>query len=209
MRALTSTTLGGPLYESLTGEVPYPRDRKLQVLFAHVNDPSPKPTEVRPGLPEPIDGVIARAMAKEAEDRYATAAELANAAVAAFPEARRPWWQLAALVGILALLIAAASPFRRFCSQVGRARQSPWEPPRSRPLRCSESKHSTPPRELSIRPCSSRVSPLLVNLGKESSPWTPMDSGFPNLTRGQDSRRMRASRPGHRIRLQAPQSRSP
>ncbi len=31
--------LGALLYESLTGEVPYPRDRKLQVLFAQVNDP--------------------------------------------------------------------------------------------------------------------------------------------------------------------------
>lgn len=100
--------LGALLYESLTGEVPYPRDRKLQVLFAHVNDPPPKPREVKPELPEGIDAVIATAMAKEPNDRYGTGAELAEAAVAAFPEARRPRWQIAAVVAVLLLAIAAA-----------------------------------------------------------------------------------------------------
>lgn len=55
-----------------------------------------------------MDDVIAKAMAKEADDRYATGAELAEAAAATFPEPKRPRWQIAALVGVLALLIAAA-----------------------------------------------------------------------------------------------------
>ncbi len=101
-------SLGALIYESLTGEVPYPRERKLQVLFAHVNDPPPKPTDVRPELPEAVDEVIAKAMAKEPEDRYSNGAELAEAAAAAFPEPGRPPWQIAALVGVLALVIAAA-----------------------------------------------------------------------------------------------------
>ena len=100
--------LGALFYESLTGEVPYPHPSHLHVLFAHVNDPPPKPTEVKPELPGEIDEVIAIAMAKEPEDRYGTGAELARAAAAAFPEARRPRWQIATLAGVVAVAIAAA-----------------------------------------------------------------------------------------------------
>src|SRR4051794_12591244 len=61
--------LTGVLYESLTGEVPYPRSSEPAVMFAHLSDPPPKPTERRPDLPAAIDDVIARGMAKKAAER--------------------------------------------------------------------------------------------------------------------------------------------
>jgi serine/threonine-protein kinase len=61
--------LGCVLHECLTGEVPFARDSDLAVLWAHVNDPPPKASERRPELPAGIDAVVARALAKEPEER--------------------------------------------------------------------------------------------------------------------------------------------
>ncbi len=82
--ALTSATdtysLGCVLYECLTGEVPFPRDREAAVLHAHLNEPPPRPTATRPELPEAVDAVVARALAKKPADRFENAGELAAAA---------------------------------------------------------------------------------------------------------------------------------
>jgi serine/threonine-protein kinase len=63
-------SLGCVLYHCLAGEAPYARDSEVAVLQAHLNDPPPSPS------PE-LEGVFARAMAKDREDRYPTAAALA------------------------------------------------------------------------------------------------------------------------------------
>ena len=65
-------SLGCLLYECLTGGPPYPRESELAVLWAHLNDPPPSP----PGL----DDVMAKALAKEPSERYATCGELVDAA---------------------------------------------------------------------------------------------------------------------------------
>ena len=70
-------SLGCLAYECLTGEVPFERDTEVAVLWAHVQESPPKPSATRPELPTRVDGVIARAMAKRPDDRYATAGELA------------------------------------------------------------------------------------------------------------------------------------
>src|SRR3954468_24684878 len=58
------------LYEMLTGEVPFPKKRDVEVIMAHVGEPPPKASEKRAGLPTEIDDVIARGMAKDPEERY-------------------------------------------------------------------------------------------------------------------------------------------
>jgi S1-C subfamily serine protease len=54
----------------LTGEVPFPKKRDVEVIMAHVGEPPPKPSEKRKGLGEAIDAVIARGMAKDPAERY-------------------------------------------------------------------------------------------------------------------------------------------
>src|SRR5436309_4316106 len=70
-------SLGCVLYECLTGEPPFPRDREAAVLHAHLNEPPPRPTATRPELPEAVDAVVARALAKKSADRFESAGELA------------------------------------------------------------------------------------------------------------------------------------
>ncbi len=71
--------LAGVLHHCLTGQVPYPRENDAAKLWAHVNAEPPAPSRLRPGVPEAIDGVIARGMAKDPGTRYQSAAELAYA----------------------------------------------------------------------------------------------------------------------------------
>ncbi len=80
-------SLGCVLYECLTGAPPYRKDRDAALMYAHLNEPPPKPTAERPELPAAIDDVVATAMAKRPADRYGTAGALAAAARDALPPA--------------------------------------------------------------------------------------------------------------------------
>jgi serine/threonine protein kinase/WD40 repeat protein len=73
-------SLGCVLYQCLTGEAPYLRDSRMEVLWAHLEGDPPRPSGRSPGLPEGLDAVIARALAKEPQSRYASCRELVDAA---------------------------------------------------------------------------------------------------------------------------------
>ena len=70
---------GCMLYETLTGHVPFERPTELTKLFAHINDPVPSARAAATDVPQSLDAVIAKAMAKRSEDRFASAGELAAA----------------------------------------------------------------------------------------------------------------------------------
>jgi serine/threonine-protein kinase len=76
-------SLGCLLYECLTGEPPFGGPREEDVLHAHVDEPPPKPSERQPGVPQGLDEVVARAMAKDPEERYPNCAEMVRDARAA------------------------------------------------------------------------------------------------------------------------------
>jgi CHASE2 domain-containing sensor protein len=82
--------LGGLLFHALTGQRPYVRGGAVQLIAAHMTAPVPIPSAVDPAL-TPFDPVIARAMAKRREERFATARELAAQARLAYERsAARP-----------------------------------------------------------------------------------------------------------------------
>ena len=68
------------LYECLTGSRPFPGDGLERQIAAHLSDPPPQPSRTHPQLPRDFDAVIARGMAKEPRQRYASTVELASAA---------------------------------------------------------------------------------------------------------------------------------
>jgi serine/threonine protein kinase len=67
--------LGCVLYECLTGQLPFRRDDDAALLWAHLVESPPPVTGVRPELPGAVDAVVARAMAKDPADRYASCEE--------------------------------------------------------------------------------------------------------------------------------------
>jgi serine/threonine-protein kinase len=101
-------SLGCVLYECLAGADPFDRESELSVLFAHLNDPPPRLTDLRPELPDAFDAVFETALAKSPDDRYSTCGELVAAARAALQGkvlARRRH-RRRALVGTAAILVA-------------------------------------------------------------------------------------------------------
>jgi serine/threonine protein kinase len=68
------------LYEALTGSPPFPGDSPEQQLAGHLATPPPRPSSSNPGVPAGFDAVIAKGMAKDPDQRYATTVELASAA---------------------------------------------------------------------------------------------------------------------------------
>jgi serine/threonine protein kinase len=72
-------SLGIILYEMFTGGVPFEAETPLSVLQKHITEPVPILREHRTDLPIAFEEVIAKALAKEPEDRYQSAIALAEA----------------------------------------------------------------------------------------------------------------------------------
>jgi CheY-like chemotaxis protein/predicted Ser/Thr protein kinase len=67
------------VHHCLAGAPPFERDSDLAILQAHLNEPPPRITELRPDLPPSLDHVLARALAKEPGDRFPAASDFAAA----------------------------------------------------------------------------------------------------------------------------------
>src|SRR5580693_7386489 len=88
-------SLGCVLYECLTGRAPFEKGLNEAILWAHVHELAAPPSLLRPDLPPAVDEVIARALAKNPDDRYADCREfLAAARDALAPAPTRPQFQL-------------------------------------------------------------------------------------------------------------------
>ena len=87
-------SLGAVVYRVITGRPPFAGADVFEAIFQVVFGMPARPSELVPGLPPEVDDVLAIALAKQPEDRFASAAELADAFRAATagqiaPELRR------------------------------------------------------------------------------------------------------------------------
>jgi serine/threonine protein kinase len=71
--------LGCVAWTLLGGRVPFVREEPMAVLYAHLSEPPPRLTAVRPDLPGAVDEVLARALAKSPEDRFPSCGDFADA----------------------------------------------------------------------------------------------------------------------------------
>jgi serine/threonine-protein kinase len=77
-------SLGCSFYRLLAGQNPYPSTVPAVVMMGHLNEPPPRISAIRPDLPQTLDHIFARVLAKNPGDRYGTCRELVADAEAAF-----------------------------------------------------------------------------------------------------------------------------
>jgi tRNA A-37 threonylcarbamoyl transferase component Bud32 len=101
--------LGVILYELLTGRPPFDAESPYALILRHIHTPPPSPRTLRPALSSALEAVILRALAKEPEARYPTAAAFAAALRQSLIPATRPRLRspAPALAAIALLLVLA------------------------------------------------------------------------------------------------------
>jgi formylglycine-generating enzyme required for sulfatase activity len=68
---------GVVLYEMVTGQVPFEASTPMALLAKHAYEPPPPPRSIIPSLPPEVEAVLLRALEKDPDARYQTAAEMA------------------------------------------------------------------------------------------------------------------------------------
>jgi len=72
-------SLGVVLFQLVTGTVPYNADTPIAVVLKHVNDPLPPPNSLNPSIPEGVERIIYRALAKSPDERFQDVQEMLSA----------------------------------------------------------------------------------------------------------------------------------
>jgi serine/threonine protein kinase len=75
--------LGVVLFELITGRLPYQAETPMAVLLKHINEPMPPIRDFRADVDEAVETVITKATAKDPDDRFSSASDLAQAFSAA------------------------------------------------------------------------------------------------------------------------------
>jgi DNA-binding beta-propeller fold protein YncE len=135
-------------FELLCGEPPFHREGGISVLYAQLSEPPPPLRSRRPELPAEVDGVLARALAKAAADRYPTCREFAAALSQALgvssqhsgPQRGHPLTELAALPDI-----DAPAPDAAAADQAAASGPPELQPARGAPTVAASGPGSTTP----------------------------------------------------------------
>jgi serine/threonine protein kinase/formylglycine-generating enzyme required for sulfatase activity len=83
-------SLGVMLFEMLTGQVPYDAETPMAIVIKHITAPLPNPREMNPDIPEPVERVVLKALAKVPTDRFQSVGQVVEALRKAVAEAAVP-----------------------------------------------------------------------------------------------------------------------
>ncbi|SDG70130.1 serine/threonine-protein kinase [Klenkia brasiliensis] len=160
------------LFEALTGRRPFPPGDAVAQMHAHLDATPPPPSALRPGLPQVLDGVVLRGLAKDPAQRWTSAGGMAAAARAALGvsgiEVPRPAERPPGPHGTAPTVVGGAPDAGRPVTALGPARTSapppafpgppPWAPSPAAPT-------GGGPRRRGLQVALAALAVLAVGLG--------------------------------------------
>ncbi|MBN1770703.1 MAG: protein kinase [Deltaproteobacteria bacterium] len=87
-------SMGVILYEALTGRVPFEGDNYNQLILKIFTETPPRPRELNPEIPEGVEAVVLKSMARDKEERYADAEAMIRALVSLLDDAGKTHFNL-------------------------------------------------------------------------------------------------------------------
>ena len=136
-------SLGVTLFEMLSGKPPFQADSVMTILMMHLTDPVPDLTDLRDDVPSEVTDIIKKAMAKNPQERYQSALEMAQALRAVLGRLSTQQVPLRSVKPAIqeentvldppggVLPPAQAQPDATFVEQKSPVRVSPFQPPPS------------------------------------------------------------------------------
>ncbi len=125
-------SFGVMLYEMVVGQVPFSADTPFSIIHDHIYSPLPMPRVINPNVPEPVERVLLKALAKERADRY----EDVTSMVAAFRQA----WQIAGIPMQGTSVTLASKKAAPEPSAGTQARPAAKAPPAAQPVAAKEAR---------------------------------------------------------------------
>lgn len=83
-------SFGVMLYEMVVGRPPFVGETPLSIIYNHIHKPFPMPRSINPTIPEAVEWVFIKALAKERSERYASVEEMVAAFKAAWKKEPPP-----------------------------------------------------------------------------------------------------------------------
>ena len=152
-------SFGVTLYEMLTGRKPFQADTSFSVLNAQLNDAPTPPVQINPALPQALNEIVLKAMAKAPWERFQTAEEMRNAIKAVQQ-------------GAQASAGAPATPFAAPPPAFGSATQAFGGPPQG-------ASPGSPQGPFSPAPQPAASQPAGVQPAGQGVSWQPVDVAVP------------------------------
>ena len=119
-------SFGVMIYEMVVGQVPFNADTPFSIIHDHIYSPLPLPRSINPKVPESVERVLLKALAKERADRYQDVASLVSAFKEAWVSAGVPMQGTAITMRPAQLKVAAPSAKTVAAKSPAKKRTSPW-----------------------------------------------------------------------------------
>jgi serine/threonine protein kinase len=127
-------SFGVMLYEMVVGQVPFSADTPFSIIHDHIYTPLPLPMKINPKVPETVQLVLLKALAKDRIDRYETVEELMSAFKDAWAKAGIPMQGTAITMRPSSLKEDKTDPLKQDMAAAGKTvvakgparKRSPW-----------------------------------------------------------------------------------
>ncbi len=159
--------LGVVFYEMVTGQKPYRADTPMAVMYKQIADPLPPPRQYVPNLPDNVEAILVKALAKKPDDRFKDMAEFAQALQEVVENANSSTTRMYSTQPVM----AQTNPAQTAVHPVERPTPTPPPFQTGQPPAVSTPSHTPPPFQTSMPQAASSPSNPAIPVKKNKKIW--------------------------------------